>query len=203
MRFWKLIKNKNERQRARYKQDKKWRSAIAKRRATPEYKKRKNLTEKLRRKNDPAHRARIRKYHRDYYRDNHPVLRLKRNSYYKRNRRRILNWQRDRRKAFPDIYRAIGRRHNLKLRSQILDAYGRKCSCCGEVEEKFLTLEHDGGGGTAHRRQVPSVHADLRRKGFPKKIYTLLCYNCNLGTKGGKKCPPCHLKRVGKCSGSC
>src|SRR4051812_29182062 len=41
------------------------------------------------------------------------------------------------------------------LRSLALQAYGGadpRCSCCGEAEIRFLTLDHQNGGGRADRR---------------------------------------------------
>jgi hypothetical protein len=33
------------------------------------------------------------------------------------------------------------------------------------------------------------AYADLRRRGWPQDGYTLLCWNCNAMTRGGKTCP--------------
>ena len=82
-------------------------------------------------------------------------------------------------------------RHKVKLRTEMIDAYGGRCECCEETEYFFLTLEHKNGGGTAHRKQfgVLGVLVDLKRRGWPKDEYTVLCYNCNMATKDGRICP--------------
>lgn len=78
------------------------------------------------------------------------------------------------------------------LREELLEAYGRKCTCknCPETNEAFLTLEHIGLTGKAHRQEVGShAYLDLKRRGFPQEGFTLLCYNCNIMTKTGNECP--------------
>jgi len=93
-----------------------------------------------------------------------------------------------RRKA-NEAHRALGKRN----RAEMVEAYGGRCSCprCPETNPAFLTLEHLNGDGAAHRKAVGRGHAiaDLRRRGWPKDGYTLLCWNCNCATRGGKICP--------------
>jgi hypothetical protein len=82
--------------------------------------------------------------------------------------------------------------YRKKLRQELLDAYGRVCACCGETEEAFLTLEHIGGTGAAHRRSLSSscsVYHDLKKRGWPKNGYEILCWNCNCAQRYGKVCP--------------
>ena len=84
-------------------------------------------------------------------------------------------------------------RMHRRNREEMLEAYGGKCACprCPETNPAFLTLEHINGDGAAHRKAVGRGHAyaDLRRRGWPKEGYTLLCMNCNFATRGGKTCP--------------
>src|SRR6185312_12210363 len=44
----------------------------------------------------------------------------------------------------------------LKLRVYAL--FGNKCNCCGETEQDFLSMDHEGGWGKDHR-------ASLKAKG--------------------------------------
>lgn len=85
------------------------------------------------------------------------------------------------------------RLRRLALRNEMLSAYGGRCSCCGESEDAFLTLDHKNRDGAAHRRQLGNTYAtwqDLKRRGWPKRGYTLLCYNCNCGReRNGGICP--------------
>jgi len=77
-------------------------------------------------------------------------------------------------------------------RDELIEAYGGQCACanCPETNSAFLTLEHINGGGKQHRAVVGRhAYADLRRRGWPKEGYTLLCWNCNAMTRFGRICP--------------
>ncbi len=90
------------------------------------------------------------------------------------------------------LSRESQKRGRDKLRTELLAAYGGKCACpkCPEGNPAFLTLEHVGGGGGEHRKQVGShAYADLRRRGFPQEGYALLCWNCNSASRFTGVCP--------------
>lgn len=96
----------------------------------------------------------------------------------------------------PEKYRERARETQRKLReslrAELLAAYGGQCSCprCPETNPAFLTLEHVNGDGGEHRRRVGShTYADLRRRGWPQDGYTLLCWNCNAGSRFTGVCP--------------
>ncbi len=83
-----------------------------------------------------------------------------------------------------------------KLKLQVVKEYGGKCVCCGESIPEMLTIDHINGDGATERRKFRGknenwdFYAYLRRNGFPKDNYRLLCYNCNLGAyKNGGVCP--------------
>lgn len=85
-------------------------------------------------------------------------------------------------------------RHRLK--QEMLQAYGAACVCCGEDREEFLTLDHIDGRGRDHGKTYAKwgmggahVYLDLRRKGWPKDDYRILCMNCNWAKRGGGICP--------------
>ena len=83
------------------------------------------------------------------------------------------------------------RRYRAKLKTQVVAAYGGCCTCCGENEMAFLTIEHLNGGGLEHRKRVGSgsgIYRDIIRQGFPTK-FTVLCMNCNFAKRWGKTCP--------------
>lgn len=76
--------------------------------------------------------------------------------------------------------------------SELIDAYGGRCACCGEREPAFLTLDHIGGGGNRHRRLSGGdrkMKQEIKRLGFPKDKYRLLCMNCQIATRFGRTCP--------------
>lgn len=80
--------------------------------------------------------------------------------------------------------------HRKRLRADVLGAYGGACSCCGETELVFLTLDHLQGGGTQHRRSLPGygVYRWARQQGYPAGLFQVLCHNCNWAKyRGG--CP--------------
>lgn len=74
-----------------------------------------------------------------------------------------------------------------KARGDALAAYGGKCECCGETEPRFLCIDHRYGDGAAHRAAIKTtIFFWLRKNGYPKDRFRLLCHNCNFasGTKG-------------------
>jgi predicted restriction endonuclease len=80
------------------------------------------------------------------------------------------------------------------LRRQILQEYGNVCACCGEHRECMLTIDHIDSKGNEHRKRVGdssgNIYKWLRRNGFPKDNFRLLCWNCNCGRhRNGGICP--------------
>jgi hypothetical protein len=79
-----------------------------------------------------------------------------------------------------------------KLRAEFIEEYGGRCECCGESEPDFLSLDHIYSDGAAHRKQLRrgNIYRDLKRLGWPKDRYRLLCFDCNLGrSRHGGRCP--------------
>jgi hypothetical protein len=79
-----------------------------------------------------------------------------------------------------------------ELKDEMIKAYGGKCICCGETEKAFLTIDHINGRGKEHRAFVTGsdgkksyrmsgavLYGWLRKHGWPKDNYQLLCMNCN------------------------
>lgn len=130
-------------------------------------------------------------------------------AYYAENAERIK--ERERKKYRADQQRIRRRRLELsprhkaknaerertryaRLRLQLIAAYGGECSCCGEAEQAFLELDHVNGDGAAHRRKIgrgsKACYAWLKKRGFPRDGYRLLCANCNQGRlRNGGTCP--------------
>ncbi len=96
-------------------------------------------------------------------------------------------------KKDPEKYKKSARESRARLRAEFLTEYGGICECCGESEPKFLTLEHKRRDGGFHRKQVgntsSAVVRDLKKRGWPKDDYGILCFNCNLATADGSVCP--------------
>jgi hypothetical protein len=87
--------------------------------------------------------------------------------------------------------KVLRQRHYSKLRDQIFDTYGRECSCCGEKEPKFLSLDHVYNDSYKTRPSgAINFYIAVRREGFPKDRYQILCMNCNHGKSRNKGiCP--------------
>lgn len=76
-----------------------------------------------------------------------------------------------------------------KAKIDCLNAYGNKCSCCGEDKVEFLGIDHVEGGGNKHRKKIGNrVHFAVRKEGYPDK-YRILCHNCNLSLGFFGYCP--------------
>ena len=78
-----------------------------------------------------------------------------------------------------------------KYRNTILDTYGPICSCCGESNRKFLTIDHVNNDGYLERKKHSglSLYPRIIREGFPDTI-RILCWNCNTGRyHNGGICP--------------
>lgn len=94
---------------------------------------------------------------------------------------------------------AIARKHYQDLRDQAFMAYGGyRCSCCGETERLFLSIDHINNDGAEHRRSIKkgngkraglTMYAWLVRNGLPPG-FQVLCMNCNMGKhRNGGVCP--------------
>lgn len=111
-------------------------------------------------------------------------------SMYCKSRFRISGWSRDYQRKPKQV--ADKKARYWKIRLELLAAYGGFCTCCGETEWKFLTLEHLAGDGKAHRKAAGGARnswKDLKNRGWPKDKYTLLCWNCNTAKRFGQECP--------------
>jgi hypothetical protein len=87
------------------------------------------------------------------------------------------------------------RRSNRKLKEEMIKAYGGECECCAETEVEFLTLDHIHNDRKAHIKLLNTnsagvhVYRDLRKRGWPRDKYRLLCMNCNFAIRYGGTCP--------------
>lgn len=83
----------------------------------------------------------------------------------------------------------------IKQRKIVIEHYGSKCSCCGENQYEFLTIEHKNGGGCKHRKKIgaASMARFIIKNNFPPE-YDILCYNCNCAKAFSGICP--HKKDI-------
>lgn len=119
-------------------------------------------------------------------------------TYYAKNRDRLLKNQKlaEHRKLMenPDYYRDLYR----KNRKEVLDAYGGKCTCCGETHYEFLAIDHINNDGKQHRLEMKgdsphdgsgdNIIRYLRRNKFPPG-FQILCHNCNQAKGFYGQCP--------------
>lgn len=116
-------------------------------------------------------------------------------AYCKRCRKRSRAYTRKWKVEHPDRKQKAGRRHrdwHWKIRLEVINAYGGKCVCCGEIQPLLLTIDHRNGDGKEHRKKLgqKSIYPVVKREGFPKDRYQLLCFNCNIGRHhNGGTCP--------------
>lgn len=102
--------------------------------------------------------------------------------------------------------REYQQKYQRKLRLDAMQHYcggEPRCMCIGcplngpGVFHEFLTFDHIGGGGNAHRKQIGSASTKfvvwLRRNNYPITIQ-VLCMNCNWASRHSGICP--HVQRA-------
>lgn len=140
---------------------------------------------------DPACREKIREEHRrrnrDWYKrhSSDPQFMEHYRQYQREWKRRSYKYE-----AIRTARLKNDRERRRAIREEVIAAYGGACACCGEWHLQFLTIDHIHGGGKQHRKQVGSqgVYVDLKRQGFPKDNYRVLCMNCNWSIRHGGRC---------------
>jgi hypothetical protein len=87
------------------------------------------------------------------------------------------------------------RKRDAGTRQSVLVAYGGACVCCGCDIPEFLTIDHINGDGAKHREEGPGnrIYRWLKKNGFPKNNFQLLCFNCNCAKGIYGTCP--HQKK--------
>lgn len=121
--------------------------------------------------------------------------REKYNALYRKYRQE--NWEKVR--TIERRSRAQNREQNLKqmrdyyakLRSQLFEAYGNKCACCGEMHKEFFAIDHIQGGGTTEKKKLGTrpLYRKIIDEGCPKDKYQILCHNCNMSMGFYGYCP--------------
>ena len=139
-----------------------------------------------------------------------PCQRIRRTEYNHRHpeeyRAYSHRYKLEHKKELADAQRA----RNRELRKEMISVYGGKCACpkCPETNPSFLTLDHVNGDGAKHRgkhinkkgvtrysKSPNAIYMELKRAGWPKNGYQLLCWNCNCASRFNGMCP--HLSTTG------
>lgn len=91
------------------------------------------------------------------------------------------------------------RKRNREFRLAALEAYGGKCTWCGEEDEDCLVIDHVNNDGAAHRREIEPRNGKARGAGhliyrwLAKYDYPggfqVLCANCNMKKSRGRTGP--------------
>ena len=106
-------------------------------------------------------------------------------------RLRNQEWLNKNREKVNERAREKSKERYKKIKLDTITAYGGKCECCGELKIEFLVIDHKEGDGNKERKELGigaggPFYLWLKRQGFPKGRYRVLCHNCNAsyGTYG-------------------
>ena len=132
----------------------------------------------------------------EHYDKNKDEINRKRREYSKKpevKKRISINdkkWRNDNKEKVKKWNISFGKKYRDKNRELVFNHYGKKCACCGEANQKFLSIDHINGEGTKHRKKIHGkINIWLVKNNFPKGFQTL-CFNCNWGKyKNNGICP--------------
>lgn len=117
----------------------------------------------------------------------------------KRWRREYYLANRDKQKAQSAAYKKrhpeVAKKSAAKRRAMVINHYGGKCSCCGEGDMRFLTIDHLNNDGCKLRSKcgtriggAPLIYWIIKNN-FPEHL-AVMCWNCNSGRHyNGGICP--------------
>jgi hypothetical protein len=82
----------------------------------------------------------------------------------------------------------------LQEKLDVIKSYNCKCNCCGETNHKFLTIDHVYGRNedekvNKSKHSGLQLYRYLKKMGYPKEKYQLLCWNCNSAKFISGYCP--------------
>lgn len=109
----------------------------------------------------------------------------------------MLAYQKQRLAKDP-LFREYRRKSLNTLRAErkllVLKHYSRgdlRCACCDEGNVNFLTIDHIGGWGGEHRKEIGigrTVYEWIVKNNFPTG-FQVLCMNCNWASRYTGVCP--------------
>lgn len=90
-----------------------------------------------------------------------------------------------------DTHAERSKKRHVALRSLVLSTLSLQtvpqCGCCGEINIKFLAVDHINNDGYKDRGKY--IYDKVRNEGFPKDRYQVLCHNCNMAKAFYGECP--------------
>lgn len=103
-----------------------------------------------------------------------------------KNSRRLTEYHKDRYYKNKAVILAKQKEKNFSTKLSVFTHYsGGKpfCACCGETAIEFLTIDHIGGGGNNHRKEIGSsggysLYRWIIKHNYPDN-FRVLCMNCN------------------------
>lgn len=102
-----------------------------------------------------------------------------------KRRKALKQWQQDN----PEVVRQRGREQGRKVRLEVFQHYGQRCTCCGESNLAFLTLDHINNDGKQDRESYRgNFYFQVKKRGFPKTLQ-VMCWNCNQAKRIYGVCP--------------
>lgn len=139
-----------------------------------------------------AHQEDRKAYAREYRKTHRDLVKEAVMKWRKKNREKVLQMKRRWYKKYAPAILHKMHRSAVDARRTVLLHYGGKCSCCGESNFLFLTIEHKNGGGVKHRKEIGAANMSrfIIKNNFPDN-FDVLCYNCNCGKAFTKQniCP--------------
>ena len=132
-----------------------------------------------------------------YKKKNRDVINSRRRELYAQNpekhRARSTRYRKENPEKVNTTNRRNSAKYRVKMKKEAMEAYGSECNCCGEDNRFFLQLDHINNDGHLDRKKhltSTKLFAHLKKKGWPKDNYQLLCANCNFGKMlNGGVCP--------------
>jgi hypothetical protein len=116
--------------------------------------------------------------------------------YNERNKEKLFKYRQEYRNKNLQKITEYEAGRSVRIKTEVLAAYGGTCVCCGETREPFLTLDHftaDRGvfkirkGYASIVRGFPEYRR-LKRLGWPP-VVRVMCMNCNFAIRYGEICP--------------
>lgn len=135
------------------------------------------------------HPDKVRESSRKCWQKNKSRYLIRQREYYNENREKLCAYQRIKSKErYQKNKEKILQGHKLRRRKERLEClihYGGnppKCACCGELEIRFLTVDHTNNNGAEHRLKIKriNIYYWLKNNAFPEG-FQILCFNCNMG----------------------
>jgi len=127
---------------------------------------------------------------RKFYANNTELMKQRAKEWRERHRAKILANAEKYRVENRSKIRQGAKDRNRKYRELVFNHYGNKCEYCGESNWEFLTIDHIGGGGSKHRKEIGAqgFYRWLVKNNYPSGLRTL-CFNCNTSRGWFGYCP--------------